>query len=103
MYSPTWGNHIAIFKQCGLDLDCRKYRYYNRKENGLDLEGMLRDLQRARDGSIILLYTCAHNPTGCDPTLDEWKKIIAIINKKRHIAFFDSAYRARFCIRIRRG
>jgi aspartate aminotransferase len=88
--SPTWGNHIAIFKQCGLD--CRKYRYYDRKANGLDLEGMVRDLQRARDGSIILLHACAHNPTGCDPTLDEWKKIIAVISQKSHIAFFDSAY-----------
>lgn len=60
--NPTWGNHIAIFKQCGLD--CRKYRYYNREENGLDLDGMLSDLERAKDGSIILLHACAHNPTG---------------------------------------
>ena len=60
--NPTWGNHIAIFKQCGLD--CRKYRYYSRETNGLDLEGMIADLQRARDGSVILLHACAHNPTG---------------------------------------
>jgi aspartate aminotransferase len=87
---PTWGNHIAIFKQCGLD--CRKYRYYDRKNNRLDLEGMLQDLSRARDGSIILLHACAHNPTGCDPTLQEWKELISVISNKQHIAFFDSAY-----------
>lgn len=61
---PTWSNHIKIFNQCGLD--CRKYRYYNRSTNALDLEGMLEDLNRARDGSIILLHACAHNPTGKD-------------------------------------
>ena len=59
---PTWSNHIKIFNQCGLD--CRKYRYYNRATNGLDLEGMIEDLNRARDGSIVLLHACAHNPTG---------------------------------------
>jgi hypothetical protein len=59
---PTWSNHIKIFNQCGLN--CRKYRYYDRSRNGLDLEGMLEDLNRARDGSIILLHACAHNPTG---------------------------------------
>jgi hypothetical protein len=28
---PTWGNHIAIFKNCGLDV--QQYRYYNYKSN----------------------------------------------------------------------
>jgi aspartate aminotransferase len=87
---PTWGNHIAIFKQCGLDV--RKYRYYNRAKNCLDVDGMIADLQRASDGSIILLHACAHNPTGCDPTMEEWKQIISVISDKQHIAFFDSAY-----------
>ncbi len=87
---PTWGNHIAIFKQCGLEV--RKYRYYNRKNNRLDLEGMIEDLSRARDGSIILLHACAHNPTGCDPTMEEWKELISVISNKSHIAFFDAAY-----------
>ena len=88
--NPTWGNHIAIFKQCGLE--CRKYRYYNREKNCLDIDGMIRDLSRARDGSIILLHACAHNPTGCDPTMEQWKEIISLISQKQHIAFFDSAY-----------
>lgn len=53
---------------------------------------MLEDLEKAPDGSIILLHACAHNPTGVDPTLDEWKQIAATIRKKKHIPFFDSAY-----------
>ena len=87
---PTWGNHIAIFKQCGLEV--RKYRYYNRSKNRLDLDGMINDLSRARNGSIILLHACAHNPTGCDPTMEEWKELISVISSKGHIAFFDAAY-----------
>lgn len=53
---------------------------------------MLRDLHRAPDGSIVLLHACAHNPTGCDPTIDEWKQIVSLCSRKQHVVFFDSAY-----------
>ncbi len=87
---PTWGNHIAIFKQCGLEV--RQYRYYDRKNKKLDIDGMIQDLSRATDGSIVVLHACAHNPTGCDPSLEEWKELISVISNKSHIAFFDAAY-----------
>jgi len=41
----------------------------------LDIEGMLADLQTAPEGSVILLHACAHNPTGVDPTQEQWKRI----------------------------
>mmetsp|Transcript_14233 Transcript_14233/g.27225 ORF Transcript_14233/g.27225 Transcript_14233/m.27225 type:complete len:251 (-) Transcript_14233:77-829(-) len=53
---------------------------------------MMRDLHRAPDQSIILLHACAHNPTGCDPTIEEWKQIVSICSAKGHVVFFDSAY-----------
>ena len=59
---PTWGNHIPIFKNAGLEPE--KYRYYDRENDGLDFNGMKEDLAQAPDGSIILLHACAHNPTG---------------------------------------
>ena len=90
LLSKTWGNHIKIFKEAGLKV--QRYRYYNKAGNCLDLEGLLEDLQNAPNASIVLLHACAHNPTGCDPTIDEWKQIISLISKKEHIAFFDSAY-----------
>jgi len=88
--NPTWGNHMSIFKDAGLAF--KRYRYYSRKTNGLDYEGLIQDITAANDGSIILLHACAHNPTGCDPTQDQWKKIAALCQRKNHIVFFDSAY-----------
>jgi aspartate aminotransferase len=88
--NPSWGNHVNIFNTCGLDV--RRYRYYDRSKNGLDLQGLLQDLDNAPDGSIILLHACAHNPTGCDPTIEQWKKITEVLANKKHVAFFDSAY-----------
>jgi len=59
---------------------------------GLDLKGMLEDLNNAPNGSIILLHMCAHNPTGVDPTPEQWHQIYNVVKAKGHIAFFDAAY-----------
>ena len=53
---------------------------------------MLEDIRQADDGSIILLHAAAHNPTGCDPSMEEWKQIADVLEQKGHLAFFDSAY-----------
>ncbi len=37
------------------------------------LQGLLEDLNKADEGSVVVLHACAHNPTGADPTLDQWK------------------------------
>lgn len=88
--NPTWGNHLKIFDEAGLD--CRRYRYYNSSTNRLDYDGLIEDLKSAPDGSVILLHGCAHNPTGCDPSMDQWKDISKVVKEKGHHAFFDSAY-----------
>jgi len=35
---------------------------------------------------------CAHNPTGVDPTPEQWKAIAQVCKEKSHVPFFDSAY-----------
>lgn len=64
-------NHHKIFPKGGVAV--RTYRYYAPATRGLDLSGMLEDLSAAREGSIVLLHACAHNPTGVDPTREQWK------------------------------
>jgi aspartate aminotransferase, cytoplasmic len=63
---PTWANHNQIFTNSNIEV--REYAYYCPKSKGLDLDGLLRDLSNAQPGSIVLLHTCAQNPTGVDPT-----------------------------------
>ena len=41
---------------------------------------------------VVLLHACAHNPTGVDPTREQWGKICDVFLEKRHYAFFDCAY-----------
>ena len=87
---PTWGNHWNIMADAGLAAE--PYRYYSRATNGLDYDGMMEDITNAPPGSVILLHACAHNPTGCDPTHEQWKELCSVLKQKNHIAFFDSAY-----------
>jgi aspartate aminotransferase len=40
----------------------------------------------------MLLHACAHNPTGVDPTQEQWKAISEACKSKNHFVFFDLAY-----------
>ncbi|KAL1885906.1 Aspartate aminotransferase, cytoplasmic [Paecilomyces lecythidis] len=88
--NPTWANHNQIFSNVGLPV--ATYPYFSAKTKGLDLDGMLSTLREAAPGSIVLLHACAHNPTGVDPTQEQWKQIAAVIREKHHFTFFDTAY-----------
>lgn len=90
MPNPTWGNHIPIFAECGLEV--QTYRYYDAKTCGLDIKGLIEDIQAAPNQSIVLLHACAHNPTGVDPTPEQWKEISKVVKQKDHLCFFDLAY-----------
>ena len=52
----------------------------------------MEDIKNIPEGSVILLHACAHNPTGVDPTPEQWKEMSALIKKKNLLAYFDMAY-----------
>lgn len=89
--NPTWGNHFGIFKKAGFST-VKTYRYWNPETKGLHLSGMLEDLRNAPEYSIVVLHSCAHNPTGVDPTVEQWKEIATVCKEKYLFPFFDCAY-----------
>jgi aspartate aminotransferase len=88
---PTWENHHKVFMDAGFETP-RKYRYWNAETRGIDFDGFLADLEEAPEGAVIILHACAHNPTGCDPTSDQWVKLADLMERKKLFPFFDSAY-----------
>ena len=90
---PTWGNHNKIFPSGGLNI--QPYRYYSAQTKGLDFPGLLQDLGSAEPGAVVLLHACAHNPTGVDPTQEQWNEILAVCLRRKLLCFFDSAYQVR--------
>lgn len=89
--APTWENHNAVFGQAGFE-DVRPYRYWDAQNRGLDLSGFLGDMEAAPEYSIFVLHACAHNPTGTDPTQEQWKQIAEVMKRRSLFVFFDSAY-----------
>lgn len=68
------------------------YPYFDPKTVGLAFEALLEAFSTAPERSVILLHACAHNPTGVDPTPEQWREIADVILAKKHFAFFDCAY-----------
>lgn len=87
---PTWPNHKPIFARCGLKV--HSYHYYDEKHHKFDFAGMLSDIKEMSPGSTILLHAGCQNPTGIDPSKDQWEELSAAIMKQRVIPFFDFAY-----------
>lgn len=58
---------------------------------------MCRVLSKAPPGSSVLLHACAHNPTGVDPTPDQWHELSKLFSAHRLFPMFDMAYQARVC------
>eukprot|EP01062_Namystynia_karyoxenos_P050206 TRINITY_DN3893_c0_g2_i1.p1 TRINITY_DN3893_c0_g2~~TRINITY_DN3893_c0_g2_i1.p1 ORF type:complete len:975 (+),score=379.00 TRINITY_DN3893_c0_g2_i1:73-2925(+) len=88
---PTWANHKQIFDFFGFQ-NIVEYRYWDPVSRSLDFEGMIEELRTAPMRSIVVLHLCAHNPTGCDPTLQQWRTIGKVLHSRRMHVVFDSAY-----------
>ncbi len=87
---PTWPNHPSIFEAAGLATN--HYPYFDQTANGLDFDGMMEALQTTSTGDIILLHGCCHNPTGIDPTPEQWKQIGDLIQQRELLPLLDFAY-----------
>ena len=90
MSDPTWPNHPAIAKACGLDF--RSYRYLQADTPEVDFDAMLADLSAAKPGDAVLIHGCCHNPTGANLTRDDWQKLTDFVIARGLLPFIDFAY-----------
>lgn len=88
--NPTWPNHPNIFAAAGLPL--KSYPYFDKAANGLDFEAMLAAINEIPAGDAILLHGCCHNPTGIDPTAEQWTKIADAVYGRGLLPILDFAY-----------
>ncbi|OKL63227.1 hypothetical protein UA08_01430 [Talaromyces atroroseus] len=89
--TPSWANHQTIWDLQGIER--KSYPYFDASTCSFDFNGAITTLEsEAAEGDVVLLHACAHNPTGVDPTKEQWKKIAEICQRKRLFPFFDSAY-----------
>lgn len=87
---PSWENHRQLFEGAGFAV--KSYRYYDPKTRGLDFAGMQESLNAMQPGSIVVLHSCCHNPTGVDLANEQWAAVLEIVRSRNLVPFLDLAY-----------
>lgn len=75
-----------------LGLDPVPLPYYDPATKSLDFDLLNTTIGALPAQSVIVLQTSANNPTGCDPTFDQWRTLANTFLAHGHFAFLDSAY-----------
>jgi aspartate/tyrosine/aromatic aminotransferase len=87
---PTWPNHPQIFAAAGVPT--KSFPYFDAKSNSLSFEEALAGIQKMPAGDVILLHGCCHNPTGIDPTPEQWKRFADAVYDRGLLPLLDFAY-----------
>ena len=87
---PTWANHVPLLGGAGLAL--KPYPYYDTQKHALRTEAMLDALRAVPKGDVVLFHACCHNPSGLDPSEEEWQAITEVIVERELLPFVDMAY-----------
>jgi len=87
---PTWPNHVSILNHMGMEIV--PYRYFDNTTGGVSQSEMLEDLSTARQGDVILLHGCCHNPTGANMNKSQWQEVIDVLLKTGATPMIDLAY-----------
>lgn len=88
--SPTWANHISMFKAAGLNV--KEYTYYDYDTKGLNEEAMFADLATVPAGDVVLVHACCHNPSGMDLTFAQWQRFTELAKERGFTPLVDMAY-----------
>ena len=73
-------------------MELKSFAYYDTDEHVIRVEAMLDGLRAAPKGDLVLLHACCHNPSGLDPSEDEWQSIADVIVERELVPFIDMAY-----------
>lgn len=87
---PTWPNHPQILDAVGMAQ--RSYPYFDPIRHALDFEAMTAALAQAAPGDVVLLHGCCHNPTGVDPTTEQWHQLADLMAERQLVPLVDFAY-----------
>ena len=90
MPNPTWANHPKVFGLAGVTTE--SYPYGNPSATGLDIDAMIEGLRAIPKGHVVLLHGCCHNPSGIDPTPEQWKAIAETLAEGGAVPLLDFAY-----------
>ncbi len=88
--NPTWANHGGIFSDAGVTT--RFYDYLDAETNSLAFDALMSEVEGMAAGDVMLLHGCCHNPTGVDPTPEQWQTLARTLARRGIIPLVDFAY-----------
>ena len=87
---PTWANHQGVFGAAGVPI--RSYPYFDKATNSIAFDTMFAALEQVPAGDVVLLHGCCHNPTGADPSGEQWSRIADVLAQRGVLPLVDFAY-----------
>ncbi|KAL3444845.1 pyridoxal phosphate-dependent transferase [Aspergillus insuetus] len=88
--NPSWSNHWQVFENIGFPV--REFNYTTPDNSGVNMDSLIETLIAAPAHSIFVFHASAHNPSGWDPTVEQWKTIGKIVKDRNLFPIFDAAY-----------
>jgi len=88
--TPTWANHVPLLTGSGIKLE--RYPYYDSATGGVNFSAMMEGLEKLQKGAIVLLHASCHNPTGADLSDQQWRDILALVQRRGLVPYIDMAY-----------
>jgi aspartate/tyrosine/aromatic aminotransferase len=87
---PTWPNHPQIFAAAGVPT--KNFPYFDATTNGLAFEKTIAAIKQIPAGDVVLLHGCCHNPTGIDPSDEQWNELADAVYGRGLLPLLDFAY-----------
>jgi aspartate aminotransferase len=87
---PTWNNHIPLLGSAGLNVET--YPYYDYATHSIKFDQMMATLADAKQGDLVLIHGCCHNPCGADLNASQWEAVAEAALKQGFVPFIDLAY-----------
>ncbi|XP_055709233.1 aspartate aminotransferase, mitochondrial-like isoform X1 [Phlebotomus papatasi] len=87
---PSWGNHENIFRNSGLKIN--SYKYFAPGCFTFNEEVVYDSINKIPEKSLLLFHACGHNPTGIDPSPEQWKELSKLVKRRKLLPVFDLVY-----------
>ncbi|MBI4226626.1 aminotransferase class I/II-fold pyridoxal phosphate-dependent enzyme [Candidatus Roizmanbacteria bacterium] len=87
--TPTWENHQRIFSHHKFKI----ISFNHLDKNGsFNIKALERQLKRHPESEVLFQAGSTHNPTGINPSKDQWDQIANLIQENKNKVLFDFAY-----------
>jgi len=87
---PTWPNHTQIIESARIT--ARRHDWITDDARSLNTGTLFDAIAAAKGGDAMILHGACHNPTGIDPTPEQWIEIAQQIAHRGILPILDFAY-----------